>query len=97
MTFSENHSKRIEEKLMLVSNKMKGFKKENEKLKKDLELQLESTNQLKKKIEALEIKLSMQQTEESNESKISKANLEKKINAYIKEIDRCIALLGDQA
>lgn len=82
---------------MLVSNKMKGFKKENEKLKKDLELQLESTNQLKKKIEALEIKLSMQQTEESNESKISKANLEKKINAYIKEIDRCIALLGDQA
>jgi len=29
-------------------------------------------------------------------AKTSKSVLEKKINDYIKEIDRCIALLGDQ-
>lgn len=97
MSFSENHSKRIEEKLLLVSNKIKGFKKENDKLKKELEAQVSQADQLKKKIEALEIKLSLQEQMESEESKHSKANLEKKINAYIKEIDRCIALLGDQA
>ena len=28
--------------------------------------------------------------------KESRSELEKKINSYIKEIDRCIALLGDQ-
>ena len=97
MSFSENHTKRIEEKILLVSNKIKGFKKENEKLKKELEAQVFQADQLKKKIEALEIKLSLQEEMESEESKNSKANLEKKINAYIKEIDRCIALLGDQA
>jgi regulator of replication initiation timing len=96
MTVSEDHSKRIEDKLLLVSSKIKGFKKENEKLKKELEVQMETAMHLKKKIEALEIKLSMQEAGESEESKSSKAKLEKKISTYIKEIDRCIALLGDQ-
>ena len=96
MSFSQNHTKRIEEKILLVSNKIKGFKKENDKLKKELEAHVSQADQLKKKIEALEIKLSLQEQMESEESKNSKANLEKKINAYIKEIDRCIALLGDQ-
>ncbi|MEY3432970.1 MAG: hypothetical protein RL131_906, partial [Bacteroidota bacterium] len=69
MSFSENHSKRIEEKLLLVSNKIKGFKKENDKLKKELEAQVSQSDQLKKKIEALEIKLSLQEQMESEESK----------------------------
>jgi hypothetical protein len=35
----------------------------------------------------------VQPTSVSNENK---ASLERRINEYIKEIDRCIALLGDQ-
>ena len=40
--------------------------------------------------------LNMLKIAESADSKDAKVALEKKINEYIKEIDKCIAMLGDQ-
>jgi len=40
---------------------------------------------------------SLLQSTETEGAKASRAALEKKINTYVKEIDRCIAILGNQA
>ena len=44
----------------------------------------------------MELQMNLLRNGESSDAKTSKSVLEKKINDYIKEIDRCIALLGDQ-
>jgi hypothetical protein len=45
----------------------------------------------------MELNLNVMKSTEGVDSKESRAALEKKINDYIKEIDRCIALLGNEA
>jgi hypothetical protein len=51
---------------------------------------------LRKKVEHLELGINLHPASESDDIQISRNALDKKINEYIKEIDRCIALLGDQ-
>ena len=87
---------RIESKLNLLLGKIKNLKKENENLRKELEIKQLQQVELKEKIDQYKIKLSLQTPDNTGISKESRSELEKKINSYIKEIDRCIALLGDQ-
>lgn len=87
---------RIESKLNLLLGKIKNLKKENENLRKELEINQNEQVELKEKIDQYKIKLSLQTPDKSGVSKESRSDLEKKINSYLKEIDRCIALLGDQ-
>jgi hypothetical protein len=87
---------RIESKLNLLLGKIKNLKKENDNLRRELEINQTEQVELKEKIDQYKIKLSLQTPDESGISKESRLDLEKKINSYIKEIDRCIALLGDQ-
>jgi hypothetical protein len=44
----------------------------------------------------MELQMTLLRNGASGDAKTSNLVLEKKINEYIKEIDRCIALLGDQ-
>jgi hypothetical protein len=90
------HIERIESKLNLLLGKIKNLKKENENLRKELEIKQIEQVELKEKIDQYKIKLSLQTPDSTGISKESRLELEKKINGYIKEIDRCIALLGDQ-
>jgi predicted nuclease with TOPRIM domain len=87
---------RIESKLNLLLGKLKNLKKENENLRKELEIRKNEQGTLKAKVDELSLKLSIQNPVNSGISKESRQALDKKINDYIKEIDRCIALLGDQ-
>lgn len=52
--------------------------------------------QYKQKLQQLTLKLELSDIQQNTGSNTSKASLEKRINDYIKEIDKCIALLGDQ-
>ncbi len=90
------HIERIESKLNLLLGKIKNLKKENENLRKELEIKQLEQVELKEKIDQYKIKISLQSPDNTGISKESRSELEKKINGYIKEIDRCIALLGDQ-
>jgi chromosome segregation ATPase len=90
------HIERIESKLNLLLGKIKNLKKENENLRKELEIKQIEQVELKEKLDQYKIKLSIQTPDNTGISKESRSELEKKINGYIKEIDRCIALLGDQ-
>jgi chromosome segregation ATPase len=87
---------RIEEKLGVLTSKLRDYKRENEKMRKELEDKKLQWDELKTKNEQLELQMNLLSNEASSDGKTSKSVLEKKINDYVKEIDRCIALLGDQ-
>jgi chromosome segregation ATPase len=88
---------RIEEKLNKLLSQHQQLLRENQKLRNEQEVQIERQKNLKAKIEELELQVGLLQSTETSASKSSKAALEKKINAYVKEIDKCIAILGNQA
>ena len=92
----QEHINSIEGKLALLLTKLKSQKKENERLKKELEEKTRDWEEQKKKAEQLSLQLELTSATENTISQSNKAALEKRINDYIKEIDKCIALLGDQ-
>lgn len=95
MSNTEQHLKRIQEKLQLLLKEHTVVKKENRKLKEELDsaqrkisVQQKSADELKQQVSILKVSAG-----EMNE--VDKKEFEKRINGYLKEIDRCIALLGE--
>ncbi|MBM3443693.1 MAG: DNA replication initiation control protein YabA [Bacteroidetes bacterium] len=97
MSATQAHIERIEEKLKSVLSRHQSLKKENDKLKKQLEKTEEEKASLVDQLKQSALQISMLKSSEGSAAKSTRATLEKRINAYVKEIDRCIALLGDQA
>ena len=91
----DEHIQRITEKLQKLLKQHHALRRENEKLRLELEetrgLQSESSRQ----IEDLEQKVAILKTATNNMSAEDKKELGKKLAFYIKEIDRCIALLSE--
>jgi hypothetical protein len=91
----EQHIQRINEKLQQLLKQYRAALKENEKLKKELAdirgLQTERTKQM----DELEQKVAILKTATNNMNEEDKKDLEKRINHYIKEIDRCISMLSE--
>ena len=87
--------KRIQEKLQLLLKRHAALQKENVKLKEQLgefsrqnHVQQENLDNLRQQVDVLKL-----HTGDMSES--DRKELEKRINSYLKEIDRCIALLGE--
>jgi hypothetical protein len=87
---------RIEQKISKLLGKIKHIQKENELLVKESRVKQELITDLKQKNEQLEMKLNLRVASNATKDEASKVALEKRLSEYIKEIDRCIALLGDQ-
>jgi len=90
----EQHLRRIQDKLQLLLKQYEAVQKENKKLKEELGssrqqavLQQETIEKLKQQVEILKLN-----SGEMNEA--DKKQFEKRINAYLKEIDRCIVMLS---
>ncbi|NBO58080.1 MAG: hypothetical protein EBU73_03980 [Chitinophagia bacterium] len=96
MSTPQEHIKKIQDKLLLLVDKYNGLQRENEKLKKSLQDLHTEAAYLKEKNDQMSLQLNMMKVAETDDSKEAKLALEKKINEYIKEIDKCIAHLGDQ-
>ena len=91
----QQHLQRINEKLQLLLKQYRAVQKENEKLKSALaDSKKEQADNLRQ-IEALEQKVAVLKTATNNLDEDDKKELEKRINTYLKEIDRCIAVLGE--
>ena len=95
MNTTEEQLKRIQDKLQQLLKQHTAVRRENEKLKEELGAareklihQLKNTDELKQQVSVLKMNAGGM-----NDS--DKKELEKKINSYLKEIDRCIALLGE--
>ncbi|MBX9779843.1 MAG: hypothetical protein K2X26_05825 [Chitinophagaceae bacterium] len=71
----------------------KQLRKENERLAKELHEAKQQDEAAKKKLQELDQKLATARISNGNWSELEKQALQKKIDSYLKEIDKCIALL----
>jgi hypothetical protein len=95
MTESEQHLKRIQDKLQLLLKHHANLQKENQALKNDMNLLKDqageyyaTTEKLRQQVDILKYTNGAELDEEE------KKQFEKRINGYVKEIDRCIAMLS---
>ncbi|MBC7904016.1 MAG: hypothetical protein H7Y27_11360 [Gemmatimonadaceae bacterium] len=95
MSDVQEHIKRINEKLQILLKQYQLQLKENEKLKKQLNDVREMDSEKTRQLEELEQKVSILKTATNNLNEEDKKELERRINQYVKEIDRCIAMLAE--
>ncbi len=93
MTDINQHINHLHEKLQLLIREYKQVQKVNKKLQK--EIALLQSNQLAKnqQVEQLEQKVTAVQITGGHWDDSQKQALQKKIDTYLKEIDKCLALL----
>jgi len=86
---------RVADKLQQVALRYQGLLKEYEQLSKEMTtLKQRELSQLKK-IDELEIKVAALKTATGQMEDGEKKEVDKRLNHYIREIDRCIALLSE--
>jgi archaellum component FlaC len=95
MTQPEIQLKRVHEKILLLVKQHQSLQKENERLKEELkkmQFRCEAISRDAEKFrqQAEVLKLSGNRMEETD-----KRTLEKRLNQYVREIDKCIALLQE--
>jgi regulator of replication initiation timing len=91
----EQQIQRINEKLQQLLKQHHVLQKENQKLKKEL-ADIKSLNTERfRQIEELEQKVAVLKTATNNMNDDDKKELEKRLNSYIREIDRCITMLSE--
>jgi FtsZ-binding cell division protein ZapB len=90
----EQRLQRVEEKIQQLlkqhqyaQKEMQRLQKENNRLNEELQQKIEHANNLQQKAELLKVNT-------LNLDDHSKKDLEKRINSYLKEIDKCLSLLN---
>jgi DNA repair exonuclease SbcCD ATPase subunit len=91
----EQHIQRINEKIQQLLKQYRASQKENEKLKKELADLRSLYTERSYFIDELEQKVVILKTATNNMNEQDKKELEKRLNHYIKEIDRCIGMLSE--
>jgi septal ring factor EnvC (AmiA/AmiB activator) len=89
------HIKRIQEKLQRLLKQFHELQKENNQLKKELEKSSKHSTHHQQTIETLKQQVEVLKISSGNWDENDKKEFEKRINHYIKEIDKCIALLSE--
>ena len=91
----ENQLKRIQDKLQQVLKEYAALQKENLRLKEELDKNRTQSFAHQQNIEDLKQQVEVLKITSGNWEEGDKKEFEKRINSYIKEIDRCIALLSE--
>ena len=91
----EAHIKSINEKLQQLLKKYAALKKENETLSGKLNQLKHKEDESANAIAELKQKVNILQVASGNMSENDQKEFEKKINQYIKEIDKCMSMLSD--
>jgi peptidoglycan hydrolase CwlO-like protein len=94
MTSPTEQIERIRLKIQAILKKQQTLEKENEKLKTDIERRLHLEKELKEKVGQLEEQTSLLKASSGQMDDASRKAFEKQLNHYIREIDRCIAMLS---
>jgi hypothetical protein len=87
--------KRINEKLQLLLRRHDAVLKENEKLKKESRENRDYREDHSTKLEQLQQQVEILKASKGEMDEGEKKAFEKRLGQYIREIDRCIALLGE--
>ena len=95
MSEIEDQLKRIQDKLQHVLKDYSGLQKENLRLKEELDKNRTQSFAHQQNIEDLKQQVDVLKISSGDWNEGDKKEFEKRINSYIKEIDRCIALLSE--
>jgi hypothetical protein len=95
MTDIELQLKRIQEKAQKLVKENSVLQKEKQNLERELSKNKEQSKQHQQTIESLKQHVDILKLNSAELNEPDKKEIEKRINNYIKEIDRCIALLGE--
>jgi len=87
--------KRITDKLQQVVHRYQLLQKEHEQLNKEVAILRDKEKARLIRIDELEMKTMALQTATGQLNETDKKEVEKRINRYIRDIDRCIALLSE--
>lgn len=84
----------ISEKLQQLVKQYNRLQKENERLKEELEHHQKNEGMARERIEELQQQVTILKLASGELSEKDKKDFEKKINQYIREIDKCISYLS---
>jgi len=87
--------RRIQEKLQLMLRQRDALLKENRGLKEELRKLQQSGNDHAGQLERLQQQVEILKVKKGNMSEAEKSLLDRRLGQYIREIDRCIALLAE--
>jgi len=91
----ESTLKRIQEKVQQLARRSQSMQQENNRLRKTAAESEEKLKRAQEQIQELRTQIDVLKLNAGELATADKKEIEKKINAYLKEIDRCIALLGE--
>lgn len=91
----EEHLNFINAKMQVLLKKHTALLKENALLSNELKTRLEKEKELLIKVDELEIQTGILKASAGNMEIKEKQDFEKRINQYIKDIDKCMALLNN--
>ncbi len=94
MSTTEQHLKRIQEKLQQLLKQYTVVQKENNKLTEELEIAQQKILTQQKSADELKQQVSVLKLNAGEMNVADKKEFERRLNTYVKEIDRCIAMLG---
>ena len=86
---------RIRQKVQGLLRRQTNLEKENEKLRAELDRRSAVEAELKQKVSQLEEQVNVGKLSSGKMDDASRKAFEKQLNQYIKEIDRCIAMLSE--
>jgi vacuolar-type H+-ATPase subunit D/Vma8 len=95
MSPTEQQVKRIQEKVQQLIRNHQLLQQENEQLKKEMRTAIERQELYKSKIDTLEERVAALQIATGQLNEPDKKEVEKRLNHYLKEIDRCISMLSE--
>lgn len=84
----------INEKLQLLLKQHNRLKKENERLREELEAQKAKEQATQQTVQELHQQIAILKVASGDMSDKDKKDFERKINQYVREIDKCIAFLS---
>lgn len=93
MSLLDQHIQTLQQKVQLLVKKHQQLEKENQRLKDQLSGLKEVQTEKKQEFEVLELENAMLKASQQQLDDKEKKELEKKLNHFVTEIDRCIALL----
>lgn len=95
MSTLEVQFKRIQDKAQQLVKQYQQLQQENEQLKREARLSNEKQELYKTQIEVLEEKVAVLKTATGHLNDADRKEVEKRLNHYLKEIDRCITMLSE--
>lgn len=93
MSAQDDQLQRINQKIQQLLKRFEALQKDNVRLRNSLEILQSEKVSSEEKIRELELRVEVLKATKSKMSEEEKKSLDKKINLYVKEIDRCISSL----